>query len=259
MRHLALPLFLLALLAGVWAFNSRAPDSPGSPPLVPLEEEAAPRELRAGPPLGDSGDPSPGLATGTAPSRPAVRPGSRRKALGLDLQEHDVLLETSPPRPEPGRFETPFLQERHPDGELCFEAQQAKDPSGIWLLHGGWTSWYENGQIQEKGWYDMNRETGQWHWWDENGQEVARGSFVAGKRDGPWTFWYSNGVKQADANYADGKGMGLWTLYHDDGQKNAQGQFIDGEIAGYWKIWDEFGELNPERTGFYEAGELVSH
>ena len=253
MRLLALLFISLLVLAGAWVWQASRPRALES---APLERAVSPpaRERGASGALAAAPRPSPG-----EPGGQAARPGSRRQELGQDPAARDDLFEASPPRPEPGHYETPFLQERHENGELYFEAQQAQDPGGLWLLHGRWTSWYENGQKQEEGWYDMNRETGQWQWWDENGQEVARGFFVRGEREGPWSFWYSNGVKQADANYRVGDGEGLWTLYFDDGQKNAEGQFIAGEIAGYWTIWDEFGEVNPERTGFYEAGELVSH
>ena len=185
--------------------------------------------------------------------------GARRDlAAPPEKGERDELFADSPARPEPGHYEVPFLQEFYEDGTLSFEAEQARNPNGVWLLHGLWTSWHENGQKLEQGRYDWNREDGLWQWWDENGQEIARGSFLQGKREGAWTFWYSSGAKQVDAYYVDGEGQGLWTTYYEDGGKNAQGHFVDGEISGYWTIWDEFGEVNGERTGHYEAGERVS-
>lgn len=179
-------------------------------------------------------------------------PASERKAVV------DELVAKAAPRPEPGEYEQPLIKESYRNGSPSFEAEQVKGVGGIWRLHGKWLSWYENGQLQERGQYENHLETGQWEWWHENGLRAALGEFEAGKRIGDWTLYYENGVKMADANYAEGVGEGPWILYYDDGSKWAQGNYIDGEIAGYWTIWDEFGEVNPERTGVYEAGDRVS-
>lgn len=189
--------------------------------------------------------------------------GTARQALGPGGEpvvegDRDELFADSPQRPEPGAFDGPLVREFFADGAPCFEAEQVWDPEGIWVLHGQWTSWFENGQLQEQGYYDHHRETGDWQWWDDNGQQVAQGSFHEGQREGVWTFWYSNGIKQMDARYTSGQGQGLWTLYYDNGQKWAEGQYLEGEIAGYWTIWDEFGAINPERSGVYEKGKRIS-
>ena len=187
-------------------------------------------------------------------SRESLNPGEREPASG----GRDELFAGSPERPEPGALDGPLVKLAYDDGAPCFEAEQIQDFAGTWVLHGRWTSWFENGQVQEQGWYDQHREAGDWQWWDDNGQRIAQGTFQEGRREGAWTFWYSNGVKQMDARYAGGEGQGLWTLYYDDGQKWAEGQYVEGEISGFWTIWDEFGELNPERTGVYDKGKRIS-
>jgi hypothetical protein len=207
------------------------------------------------------------LAPSSAPSvvrdqLPAL-PSEPSEALGgSPVTERRVLVDDlvamATPRPEPGEYEQPLIKETYGDNRPCFEAEQVQDEDGIWRLHGNWLSWYENGQLQERGQYENQLETGRWEWWHDNGFRAAFGQFEAGKRIGAWSLYYENGVKMADASYAEGAGQGPWILYYDDGSRWAQGNYIDGEIAGYWTIWDEFGEVNPERSGVYEAGARVS-
>jgi len=163
-----------------------------------------------------------------------------------------------PAKPEPGVYDGPQIDEAYESGVPYFEAQQRQNEAGVWLLHGRWTAWHENGRVQESGWYEDHQESGDWKWWDENGQLIAEGTFIDGKREGIWNFWYEDGTRQMDARYSGGEGQGLWTLYFDNGSKCAEGQYVDGEISGYWTIWDEFGEVNYERTGTYEHGQRLS-
>ena len=247
-RRVLLPLAALlplGLLAGaLWLTR-------GEGAVAPEEVEAA-----VGPPASETETER--AAAALEPGEPPVLPGpvireERRVSLGeLSLPEN------LPERPEPGEYEGELVRVTYDDGTPCFEAQQRQDSHGTWLLNGRWTSWHENGQVQEQGWYEDQREVGDWQWWDDNGQRIAAGQFVDGKREGDWAFWYSNGVRQIDAHYSDGLGTGYWTLYFDDGQKCAEGAFDGGEITGFWTIWDEFGAVNPERTGFYEHGVRVS-
>lgn len=181
-----------------------------------------------------------------------------RSSSGSNSRTPIEAIGDGPERPEPNQYEGPLIAESFDDGMPYFEAEQVLGEDGTWRLHGRWTSWYENGQMQEQGQYADHLETGEWIWWYENGNRAAHGQFLAGNREGAWTLFHENGVKMADANYLDGDGDGPWILYYEDGSKWAQGNYIDGEIAGYWTIWDEFGEVNPERSGIYEGGKRIS-
>lgn len=251
-RRVLAPLAALVLLgAGLgWLWLSLEERVPGphaaEAPGENLAREPAPGPLEPLSPPADDPPPDPGLD-------PDGSGAGQRVSLG-----EIALPVDSPERPEPGEYDGPSVRVDFDDGTPCFEAQQSLDANGNWVLDGRWTSWHENGQVQEQGWYENHRETGGWQWWDENGQRIAVGTFFAGQREGTWTFWYSNGVRQVDAQYADGKGSGFWTLYFDDGQKCAEGQFLDGELDGHWTVWDEFGAVNPERSGMYRNGQLIS-
>ena len=188
-----------------------------------------------------------------AREEPLEDPGTQR-----DEARRDELFADSPAPPEPGAYDGELAREFHENGQLLFEAEQSLSEDGVWVVDGQWTSFHENGQVQESGAYSMGVETGAWRWFDEGGQEIAQGHFEEGLREGAWSFWYANGNKQMDARYAGGEGAGNWTLYYEDGSPWAAGQYVDGEISGAWTIWDEFGEVNPERSGYYEHGERVS-
>jgi len=247
-------LLLLGVLAGSLRLARRGDRAP---------EEAAAPVGPAFPPATalPAGDPGPAPGTPAAdrapdPRRPRpARDGSPERRVSLGGPS---LPEGVPERPEPGELEGPLVRLAYGDGTPCFEAQQRLDESGVWVLHGRWTSWHENGQVQEQGWYENHREVGGWQWWDDNGQRIAVGSFVDGKREGVWSFWYSDGVRQLDAQYSDGKATGLWTLYSEDGRRAAEGAFVDGEISGPWTVWDELGAVDPERSGLYEHGVKVA-
>jgi hypothetical protein len=143
-------------------------------------------------------------------------------------------------------------------GEPQFEANRIRTAEGDWILDGAWASFYENGQQEERGAYQHDRETGQWEWWYDNGQQMAVGTFVNGVREGQWSFWYPDGAKQMDGYYRDGIGSGRWVHWYPNGYKRAEGDYIDDELAGYWNVWDEEGALDASGTGIYEAGEKIS-
>lgn len=152
----------------------------------------------------------------------------------------------------------PVARGTFPSGGLQFEAHRVRTAEGEWILDGAWASFYENGQQEEQGSYQRDREAGQWEWWYDNGQKMAVGTFVNGVREGRWSFWYPDGTKQMDGYYRDGEGSGRWVHWYRSGFKRAEGDTIDDELAGYWKVWHEDGSLDSAGTGIYERGEKAS-
>lgn len=248
-----LTLFLAAALLGAWIWH--ASSGRGNQHVL---EDLAPSGVLAED-LAPSGVALSGVLREEHSSTPEERelPSEQRRPVTQTPPAAEDPLANSVPRPTPGDFDGPLVEDFYANGQRLSLAHQVQDSLGIWRLDGAWTCWYENGQMMERGSYSKSEESGPWEWWDTNGTKVAVGQFVQGKREGPWTFWYSNGIKQSDANYAQGVGAGPWTLYYDDGTRCAQGSFFDGKIGGYWTIWDEFGAVNHDRTGHYEEGKLV--
>ena len=86
-------------------------------------------------------------------------------------------------------------------------SQQGKLKNGKW--DGPWVSYWENGQL-----------------WD-------KGTFMDGEREGPWVSYRENGQLSSKGTYKDGKKEGPWVRYFEDGTVNKKltGTFKDGKLV----------------------------
>jgi hypothetical protein len=105
--------------------------------------------------------------------------------------------------------------------------------------HGEWTSWYEDGEIRERGVYVHGRREGWFVQWYPGGQRHSEGErrfdaqAHASLREGDWRFWYSNGLLRGVGRYQAGLPEGPWT----------------------W--WNHAGVVDAKKSGTYRAGERV--
>lgn len=51
------------------------------------------------------------------------------------------------------------------------------------------TYFYENGQVQQEGFFVKGKLEGAWVSYDENGNKIALGEYKNGKKVGKWFFW----------------------------------------------------------------------
>jgi antitoxin component YwqK of YwqJK toxin-antitoxin module len=65
------------------------------------------------------------------------------------------------------------------------------------------TFYYENGQIQQEGFYKDGKVHGQWTSYDLNGKKVAIGQYENGMKVGTWSFYAPTQVTHVD--YADSR------------------------------------------------------
>jgi antitoxin component YwqK of YwqJK toxin-antitoxin module len=63
------------------------------------------------------------------------------------------------------------------------------------------TFYYDNGQIQQEGFYKNGKVHGEWISYDMNGQKVAIGKYENGKKVGKWFFW--SGADLMEVDYTD--------------------------------------------------------
>lgn len=63
------------------------------------------------------------------------------------------------------------------------------------------TYYYDNGQIQQEGFYKNGKVHGEWISYDMNGEKVAIGKYENGKKVGKWFFW--SGVDLMEVDYTD--------------------------------------------------------
>ena len=65
------------------------------------------------------------------------------------------------------------------------------------------TFYYDNGQIEQHGFFKDEKLHGTWKYYSEEGLEVAVGNYKEGKKTGKWVFNNNGLTKEVD--YLDGK------------------------------------------------------
>jgi antitoxin component YwqK of YwqJK toxin-antitoxin module len=101
------------------------------------------------------------------------------------------------------------------------------------LRHGPSTIWFDNGQLQQQGYYQH------------------------GKKHGTFTFYYENGQVAAAGEYRDDQPDGMWVWSHRNGQKATVGQYTAGQQVGDWRWWNDDGTLASEKT-YGATGSIAS-
>ena len=61
--------------------------------------------------------------------------------------------------------------------------------------------YYENGQLQQTGFFKDGKLEGQWVAYDANGNKKSVGEFSNGIKTGKWVFWNENNL--SEVNYAN--------------------------------------------------------
>ena len=110
--------------------------------------------------------------------------------------------------------------------------------------HGGWTTWYESGQVQLRGQYENDLEVGKFTWWHPNGQKAAEGSYELSKQTGQWTWWHKNGLKSIQGEYVAGAPSSRWTWWQDSGKVAQRADFTHSK----GRIVDVPAPIKPETT-----------
>ncbi|SFB13179.1 hypothetical protein SAMN05660845_1792 [Flavobacterium swingsii] len=65
------------------------------------------------------------------------------------------------------------------------------------------TSFYENGQIKQVGFYKDGKVQGKWISFSEVGEKLAQGEYNNGVKTGKWFFWNQNTLSEVD--YSDNR------------------------------------------------------
>ena len=65
------------------------------------------------------------------------------------------------------------------------------------------TYYYENGQVQQQGYFKDGKLTGQWVAYDQQGHKKSMGEYVNGQKTGKWLFWNDKTLSEVD--YADSR------------------------------------------------------
>jgi antitoxin component YwqK of YwqJK toxin-antitoxin module len=113
-------------------------------------------------------------------------------------------------------------------------------------------TYYEDGKIEERGYYVDGYKDGMWTRYRKYGNIFSEGNYVLGKRQGIWVFNDLSGKKDREETYADGKRNGRCIFFHEKGNKVLEGDYKDDMKEGKWIGYDWSGEIKFE--GNYREG-----
>ena len=122
---------------------------------------------------------------------------------------------------------------------------------------GPWIGYYDNGQLESKVNLKDGKIEGPWIGYWKNGQLWFKGNYKDGKREGPSISYWDNGQLKSQGNYKDGKKEGPWVGYWDNGELWDTGNFKDGKKEGPWFSYSKDGTVNSEFTCFYKDGSMA--
>ena len=118
-------------------------------------------------------------------------------------------------------------------GSLWFWSLVTYDPSPVGS-DGPYESYYENGQLQEKGTFSNGEPDGPWESYYENGQLHKKGSYSNGEQVGPYEEYYENGQFWVKGSWSNGVPVGPYEEYDENGQLSWKGSYSNGERCGEW-------------------------
>lgn len=91
-------------------------------------------------------------------------------------------------------------------GNIKFRYSRRMSQDGqMWIRHGLFVSYHENGTVASEGNYENGLEIGVWRDFHENGQLASEGSYVGGKEEGLWKFWSLDGSEEHTVTYKNGE------------------------------------------------------
>ncbi len=61
--------------------------------------------------------------------------------------------------------------------------------------------WWDNGILEESGYYDNNIKYDEWTGNYISGNKKYIGSYIDGKQNGLWTFWHDDTLKKSEGTY----------------------------------------------------------
>ena len=128
--------------------------------------------------------------------------------------------------------------------------------------------YYKNGQKRSVGYFDIDDKieaknevlikTGKWISYYENGQLWDKGEWRRGERVGPWITYFNDGQLYFKGEYRNGSPEGPWMTYYQDGRLNAKGNYKNGKRQGAWVSYLEDGTVNKGMTGMFKNGKKIS-
>ncbi|WP_367392838.1 toxin-antitoxin system YwqK family antitoxin [Lewinella sp. LCG006] len=152
------------------------------------------------------------------------------------------------------------------DGELIDE----KDYGTVSVPEEGmYIAYRHDGNIRIKGLIDdQGRQTGKWELFFEDGSLQEVGFFEEGQRTGAWHTFSKRGILIVERRYKNGQLHGTYFFYdRNDGRLTTQGEYLNGKKVGIWKSYElgrlivkeynDEGQLHGKSKTYHSTGELA--
>jgi len=120
------------------------------------------------------------------------------------------------------------------------------------LEQGPWTFWYENGEVQQTGYFKDGNLDSLWEYFNEDGTRYRSGSFFKGMQNGEWTDYYPDGQASAVGLYSMGRMQGPWSSFHENGKVRQRGYYSVDRLDSLLESFSSTG--TPLSTGYYREG-----
>ena len=99
---------------------------------------------------------------------------------------------------------------------LCVGVMYSQDENTTYEQNGDLveiTSRYDNGQIEQHGFFKDKKLHGIWTYYNQEGKKMARGNYENGVKTGKWLFWNNKTLKEV--KYLKGKVVNVKELSSD--------------------------------------------
>lgn len=73
------------------------------------------------------------------------------------------------------------------------------------------TYYYENGKVQQQGYFKDGKLTGQWVAYDAQGNKKSMGEYANGEKTGKWFFWSNKSLSEVDYSDSRVAAVKSWT------------------------------------------------
>ena len=161
--------------------------------------------------------------------------------ISLQAQKSDTLLRYFTASFEPtasvgGSYEGKVFPVKNGWGAIVMNASGQVLMTGSYrdrslrIRDGHFHFYYPSGQLQVRGAYTGNRQTGTWVGWHANGQPKDSLFFSDGDRQGPSIGWHANGKMMHEGFYFRGDPDSSWTWYYPNGNPSTREKYIRGKL-----------------------------
>jgi antitoxin component YwqK of YwqJK toxin-antitoxin module len=125
------------------------------------------------------------------------------------------------------------------------ESYQVKDTIKN-VVHGRYTSYFLNGNIESQGQFTENETTGVWEFYYETGNLKMRGMLFKGASYGFWEYFFESGAKSMEGIVYGKNKEGEWKMFYENGQIKEIGEYKNSKRQGSWKSYFEDGLLKGD-------------